>query len=65
MQTSPAIERPLGEAGLLARAGDLFQLLRDGKARTRSELIAVTGLARTTLAARIDALTALGYIGPP
>jgi predicted NBD/HSP70 family sugar kinase len=64
MQTSPAVERSLGDTGLFARAGDLFQLLRDGKARTRSELIAVTGLARTTLAARIDALAALGYIGP-
>ncbi|MCE3293050.1 MAG: sugar kinase [Arthrobacter sp.] len=64
MQTSPALERLPGETALLARAGDLFQLLRDGKARTRSELIAVTGLARTTLAARLDALTALGYIGP-
>ncbi|WP_457972619.1 ROK family protein [Arthrobacter sp. D1-17] len=64
MQTSPAPERPFGDTGLFARAGDLFQLLRDGRARTRSELIAVTGLARTTLGARIDALTALGYIGP-
>lgn len=48
----------------MARTGDLFQLLRDGKARTRAELIALTGLARTTVAARIDALTALGFVGP-
>lgn len=64
MQTSPALERPSEDAGLWARAGDLFQLLRDGKARTRAELTAVTGLARTTVAARIDALTAAGFVGP-
>ncbi|UVJ40160.1 ROK family transcriptional regulator [Arthrobacter sp. CJ23] len=52
------------EAGVLARAGDLFQLLRDGKARTRAELAELTGLARTTVAARIDALTSLGLVGP-
>lgn len=64
MQTSPALERPSEDAGLWTRAGDLFQLLRDGKARTRAELTAVTGLARTTVAARIDALTAAGFVGP-
>ena len=32
-------------AGSLSRAGDLFQLLRDGKARTRAELALTTGLA--------------------
>lgn len=52
------------EAGVLARAGDLFQLLRDGKSRTRAELAELTGLARTTVAARIDALTSLGLVGP-
>jgi glucokinase len=56
-------ERPV-DAGILARAGDLFQLLRDGRARTRAELAEQTGLARTTVAARIDALTALGLVGP-
>ncbi|MHA7176999.1 ROK family transcriptional regulator [Arthrobacter sp. Sr24] len=47
-----------------ARAGDVFQILRDGQARTRAELAEVTGLARSTVAARIDALTAAGLIGP-
>jgi predicted NBD/HSP70 family sugar kinase len=50
-------------AGNLARAGDLFQLLRDGKARTRAELALTTGLARSTVAARIDALIASGLVG--
>lgn len=47
-----------------SRAGDVFQILRDGQARTRAELAEVTGLARSTVAARIDALTAAGLIGP-
>jgi glucokinase len=46
------------------RAGDLFQLLRDGQARTRAELVASTGLARSTVAARIDALMQSGLVGP-
>ncbi|WP_082368804.1 ROK family protein [Arthrobacter sp. ERGS1:01] len=47
-----------------SRAGDVFQLLRDGHARTRAELADITGLARSTVAARIDALAAAGLIGP-
>ena len=50
--------------GSLSRAGDLFQLLRDGKARTRAELALSTGLARSTVASRIDALIASGLVGP-
>ena len=56
--------RKSSESGLLSRTGDLFQLLRDGRARTRSELAEITGLARTTVAAKIDSLTALGFVGP-
>ncbi|SCZ62493.1 glucokinase [Arthrobacter sp. UNCCL28] len=52
------------EAGNLSRAGNLFQLLRDGKARTRAELAETTGLARSTVASRIDALIASGLVGP-
>lgn len=51
---------PLGSTAM----SDLFQILRDGQPRTRSELAAVTGLARTTVAMRIDALTDLGLVGP-
>lgn len=50
-------------AGTLSRAGDLFQLLRDGKARTRAELASTTGLARSTVASRIDALISSGFVG--
>ena len=44
-------------------ASDLFQILRDGRPRTRTELSAMTGLARSTVALRIDALMKLGLVG--
>ncbi|MGW9630514.1 ROK family protein [Agromyces sp. NPDC055520] len=44
-------------------ASDLFQILRDGRPRTRTELSAITGLARSTVAQRIDALMKLGLVG--
>lgn len=50
----------LGSTG----AGDLFQLLRDGAPRTRAELAALTGLARSTIGIRLDSLADLGLIGP-
>ncbi|MEV0895116.1 ROK family protein [Promicromonospora sp. MEB111] len=45
-------------------AGDMFQLLRDGRPRTRADLAAVTGQARSTVAARIDLLMTAGLIAP-
>ncbi|THV32079.1 ROK family transcriptional regulator [Glycomyces paridis] len=51
-------------AATAAGAGTLLQLLRDGVPRTRSELAALTGLARSTVAGRIDALLAAGLIAP-
>ncbi|WP_286311780.1 ROK family transcriptional regulator [Agromyces mangrovi Wang et al. 2018] len=42
---------------------DLFQILRDGRARTRTELAAMTGLARSTVALRIETLMELGLVG--
>ncbi|BAS07221.1 xylose repressor [Arthrobacter sp. Hiyo4] len=64
MSLSPGTEHSAPDhGGSLARAGDLFQLLRDGKARTRAELALTTGLARSTVAARIDALIASGLVG--
>ena len=59
--TLPLTMRAPGAAGV-SRAGDLFQLLRDGEPRTRAELAAVTGLARSTVAARVDMLLASGLI---
>jgi len=45
-------------------AGELFQLLRDGVPRTRAELAKSTGLARSTIAARVDDLMRMGLITP-
>jgi predicted NBD/HSP70 family sugar kinase len=45
-----------------ARSGDLFQLLLDGAPRTRAELAALTGLARSTVAVRVDTLMASGFV---
>jgi predicted NBD/HSP70 family sugar kinase len=63
-RTEPGTEAAPDGPGNLSRAGDLFQLLRDGKARTRAELALTTGLARSTVAARIDALISSGLVGP-
>jgi glucokinase len=60
----PGKDGPAQDAGSLSRAGDLFQLLRDGHARTRAELAITTGLARSTVASRIDALMNSGLVGP-
>lgn len=43
-------------------AGHLLQLIRTGKARTRKDLGLVTGLARSTVAQRVDRLVAAGYV---
>jgi predicted NBD/HSP70 family sugar kinase len=44
--------------------GEIFQLLRDGRARTKAELAVLTGLARSTVSTRVDALLAAGLLRP-
>ncbi|MFC0715942.1 ROK family protein [Cellulomonas biazotea] len=44
--------------------GEMFQLLRDGQPRTRSDLATLTGQARSTIAARVDALLGSGLVAP-
>ncbi len=44
-------------------AGSLLQILRDGVPRTRSELAAMTGLGRSAVAQRVDALVAASLVG--
>ncbi|GAA3015396.1 ROK family protein [Streptosporangium longisporum] len=57
--------RMINEAnGSIAGAGALLNILRDGRARTRAELVQLTGLARSTLAQRLDALVSLEWIVP-
>ena len=43
-------------------ANDILNLIRDGKASTRSELMEQTGLSRTTIGARLGELKARGLI---
>jgi DNA-binding transcriptional ArsR family regulator len=43
-------------------AGELLQLFRTGSVATRSELQRVTGLARSTVTYKVDALLTAGYL---
>lgn len=45
-----------------ASPGELLRLLRDGQARTRAELATETGLARSTVRLRLDALMDAGLV---
>lgn len=45
-------------------AGDILQLLLDGQARTKADLVHLTGLARSTVSARVDALLHSGLVIP-
>ncbi|MEU6974179.1 ROK family protein [Kitasatospora aureofaciens] len=47
-----------------AGAGALLAILRDGQARTRAELMQLTGLARSTVSQRLDALLDQQWIVP-
>lgn len=42
--------------------GDVFELIRHGRARTRGDVLDLTGLSRMTVAQRVDALLAAGLI---
>lgn len=44
--------------------GGVLALIRTGKAVTRSQIMSVTGLSRSTVAHRLDALMAYGYVAP-
>lgn len=45
-----------------AGPGGILALIRSGEAVTRAQIMAVTGLSRSTVAQRLDALIAHGYI---
>ncbi|MFJ7243431.1 ROK family protein [Kitasatospora sp. NPDC098652] len=47
-----------------AGAGALLAILRDGQARTRAELMQLTGLARSTVSQRLDALLDQQWVVP-
>ncbi|UUZ60225.1 ROK family transcriptional regulator [Nocardioides sp. B-3] len=46
------------------KTSDVFELLRDGGPQTRAQLAESSGLARSTIAARIDVLLRLGLVAP-
>jgi predicted NBD/HSP70 family sugar kinase len=45
-------------------AGAVLRLIREGRASTRAEIVALTGLARSTVAQRMDALVAERLVVP-
>ena len=47
-----------------ARPGAILALIRSGEAVTRAQIMKTTGLSRSTVAKRLDALIACGYIAP-
>src|ERR687893_757727 len=59
---SAAPVRPALPAG--AGAGTILELVRSGRATTRADLAALTGLARSTVAQRVDALIAHHLLVP-
>jgi predicted NBD/HSP70 family sugar kinase len=58
------IDDPPRGVPLSLGTGEFFQLLRDREPRTRADLVAITGQARSTIASRIDALMSTGLIAP-
>ncbi len=45
-------------------AGAMLRLIRDGRARTHAELVALTGLSRSTVAQRVDSLLTRNLVVP-
>ena len=52
----------LRESGAPATAGELLELVRAGRASTRSDLRRLTGLSRTAVVSRVSALTSAGLV---
>ena len=60
---NPSSPRSLQFARGASGAGDVLQLFMDGAAHSRTDLAALTGMARSTLQERLDVLISLGLIG--
>jgi predicted NBD/HSP70 family sugar kinase len=58
----PVIRTSRPAAGPPATAGEVFGLIRDGVATTRTEVRRLTGLSRTAVAARVAALAERGLV---
>ena len=57
-----APEATARESAAPATAGDLLALVRSGRAHTRSDLRRLTGLSRTAVVSRVNALTRTGLL---
>ena len=57
-----AIPRRSRESAAPATAGELLDLVRTGRASTRSQLRALTGLSRTAITTRVSSLTSAGLL---
>lgn len=58
------VDGQLSPALTASGAGDLLQLMRDGRPRTRAEIVGETGLSRSTVGVRLDALVGAGLLAP-
>ncbi len=57
-------QQTVGDPGTGSGAGALLAILRDGQARTRAELVTMTGMARSTVSQRLDALLTNQWVVP-
>lgn len=64
MRDTGNVPRETRDSPVSSGVGEVFQLLRDGVPRTRADLAKTTGLARSTVAARVDALVRSGLVTP-
>ena len=58
----PGVRPELRESAAPATAGELLELVRAGRASTRSQLRALTGLSRTAITTRVSSLTSAGLL---
>ena len=56
------MDETLREVGAPATAGELLELVRTGRASTRSDLRRLTGLSRTAVVSRVATLTSAGLL---
>lgn len=58
----PVVRPDPRESAAPATAGELLELVRTGRASTRSQLRTLTGLSRTAITTRVSALTSAGLL---
>lgn len=58
------MDSPAPQTSTPTAAREVFQLMRDGRARTKAEIAELTSLARSTVSARLDLLLSAGLLVP-